>query len=57
VQVSLSGYRIEQKYLADIHDLYDDFTVEEIALREEGVKGVEAASGFACFVAQILPAG
>jgi hypothetical protein len=48
---------MQQKYLADIHDRYDDFTVEEIALQEEGVKGVEAASGFARFVAPILPAG
>jgi anion-transporting ArsA/GET3 family ATPase len=48
---------MEQKYLADIHDLYDDFRVEEIALHEEAVKGVEAMSGFARFVAPLLPAG
>jgi arsenite-transporting ATPase len=39
-------YRMEQKYLADIHDLYDDFRVVEIALQEDEVKGVEAVSGF-----------
>jgi hypothetical protein len=45
---------MEQKYLADIHDRYDDFRVEEIALQEEGVKGIEAASSFARFVAPLL---
>jgi arsenite-transporting ATPase len=39
-------YRMEQKYLADIHDLCDDFRVVEIALQEDEVKGVEAVSGF-----------
>jgi hypothetical protein len=47
---------MEQKYVADIHDRYDDFRVEEIAVQEKGVKGVEAASGFARFVAPLLPA-
>jgi arsenite-transporting ATPase len=50
-------YRMEQKYLADIHDLYDDFRVAETAIQEDEVKGVEAASGSARFVAPLFSAG
>jgi arsenite-transporting ATPase len=50
-------YRMDQKYLADIQDLYDDFRVGEIAIQEDEVRGVEAASGFAYFGAPLFSAG
>jgi arsenite-transporting ATPase len=50
-------YRMNQKYLADIHDLYDDFRVVEIALHEDEVREIEAASGFAHFGAPLFAEG
>jgi arsenite-transporting ATPase len=50
-------YRLDQKYLVDIHDVYDDFRVVEIALQEDEVRGIEAASGFANFGVPLFSAG
>jgi arsenite-transporting ATPase len=50
-------YRMDQKYLVDLHDLYDDFRVVEIALQEDQVRGIEAAFGFAHFGAPLFCAG
>jgi hypothetical protein len=48
---------MEEKYIADIHERYDDFRVEEVVLHEEAVKGIEAMSGSARPVAPLFPAG
>jgi arsenite-transporting ATPase len=50
-------YRMDQKYLADIHDLYDNFRVVKITLKEDEVRGVEALSGFAHFGPSLFSAG
>jgi arsenite-transporting ATPase len=50
-------YQMQQKYIADIHDLYDDFRIIEIGLLETEVKGVEAVEQFARFITPLFSAG
>ncbi|OHS94597.1 hypothetical protein TRFO_10963 [Tritrichomonas foetus] len=37
---------MQQKYLGDIHDLYDDYRILEIGLKDEEVKGIQNVDAF-----------
>jgi arsenite-transporting ATPase len=50
-------YDMQQHYLHDIHDLYDDFLIVEIPLQETEIKGLDSVHNFSRFLGQLLSTG
>jgi arsenite-transporting ATPase len=50
-------YQMQQKYLADIHDLYQEFRIVEVPLQETEVKGLDSIQQFTRFLAPVFGAG
>jgi arsenite-transporting ATPase len=47
-------WQMQQKYLKDIKDLYDDFRIIEVPMQVDEVKGADAVRAFAQLIASLF---